>query len=148
MIKQVSSFLIACVIAQISFAQTSEKQNLKLDLRKPTVVVVKNIPKDTSIAVKGETPLYIVDGKEIKNINEVSPKDIEKIDVLKGASATALYGKKGEKGVVVITTKKKNNASANKDEKELKEVTVKVLTKEGKGLKNNKEDKKENGELT
>ena len=148
MIKQVSSFLIACVIAQISFAQTSEKQNLKLDLRKPTVVVVKNIPKDTSIAVKGETPLYIVDGKEIKNINEVSPKDIEKIDVLKGASATALYGKKGEKGVVVITTKKKNNASANKDEKELKEVTVKVLTKECKGLKNNKEDKKENGELT
>ena len=148
MTKQVSSFLIACVIAQISFAQTSEKQNLKLDLRKPTVVVVKNIPKDTSIAVKGETPLYIVDGKEIKNINEVSPKDIEKIDVLKGASATALYGKKGEKGVVVITTKKKNNASANKDEKELKEVTVKVLTKEGKGLKNNKEDKKENGELT
>ena len=148
MIKQVSSFLMACVIAQISFAQTSEKQNLKLDLRKPTVVVVKGNPKDTSIAVKGETPLYIVDGKEIKNINEISPNDIEKIDVLKGASAKALYGKKGEKGVVVITTKKKSNSSANKDDKALKEVTVKVLTKEGKSLKNNKGDKKENGELT
>ena len=107
MIKQVSSFLIACVITQISFAQTSEKQNLKLDLRKPTVVVVKNIPKDTSIAVKGETPLYIVDGKEIKNINEVSPKDIEKIDVLKGASATALYGKKGEKALLLLRPKRK-----------------------------------------
>jgi serine protease Do len=148
MIKQVSSFLMACVIAQISFAQTSEKQNLKLDLRKPTVVVVKGNVKDTSIAVKGETPLYIVDGKEVKNVNEISPNDIEKIDVLKGASAKALYGKKGEKGVVVITTKKKNNSSANKDDKALKEVTVKVLTKEGKSLKNNKGDKKENGELT
>jgi serine protease Do len=148
MIKQVSSFLMACVIAQISFAQTSEKQNLKLDLRKPTLVVVKGNAKDTSIAVKGETPLYIVDGKEVKNVNEISPNDIEKIDVLKGASAKALYGKKGEKGVVVITTKKKNKETASKDEKELKEVTVKVLTKEEKSLKNNKGDKKENGELT
>lgn len=139
-----------CLITQISFAQTSEKQNLKLklDAKKLTVVVVKGNAKDTSIAVKGETPLYIVDGKEIKNVNDISPNDIEKIDVLKGASATALYGKKGEKGVVVITTKKKNKASDNKDDKALKEVTVKVLTKEGKGLKNNTGDKKETGVLT
>jgi serine protease Do len=148
MIKQVTSFLMACVIAQISFAQTSEKQNLKLDLRKPTVVVVKNIPKDTSIVVNGQTPLYIVDGKELKNINQISPNDIEKIDVLKGASATKQYGTKGANGVIVITTKKKNKEAASKDEKELKEVTVKVLSKEGKDLKNNKGDKKENGELT
>ncbi len=149
MIKQVSSFLMLCLITQISFAQTSEKQNLKLklDAKKPRVIVKGNA-KDTSIAIKGETPLYIVDGKEIKNVNEISPNDIEKIDVLKGASATALYGKKGEKGVVVITTKKKNKASDNKDDKALKEVTVKVLTKEGKGLKNNTGDKKETGELT
>ena len=147
MIKQICSFLMACVIAQIGFAQTSGTQNLKLALTKPTVVVVKGNTKDTSIMVKGETPLYIVDGKEIKNVNEISPNDIEKIDVLKGASATALYGKKGEKGVVVITTKKKNKASDNKDDKALKEVTVKVLTKEGKGLKNNTGDKKETGEL-
>lgn len=148
MIKQLSSFLMLCLFAQISIAQTSEKQNLKLDTKKPTVVVVKGNKKDTSIMVKGETPLYIVDGKEIKNVNDISPNDIEKIDVLKGASAKALYGKKGEKGVVVITTKKKNNTSADKEDKALKEVTVKVLTKEGKSIKNNKEDKKENGELT
>jgi serine protease Do len=148
MIKQVSSFLMLCLITQLSFAQTSETQNLKLELNKPTVVVVKNIPRDTSIVVNGQTPLYIVDGKELKNINQISPNDIEKIDVLKGKSATALYGKKGANGVIVITTKKKNKEAASKDEKELKEVTVKVLTKEGKSLKNNKEDKKENGELT
>ena len=120
----------------------NKKQNLKLDLRKPTVVVVKGNAKDTSIAVKGETPLYIVDGKEIKNINEISPNDIEKIDVLKGVSATKLYGKKGAKGVVVITTKK--NAKASKDNKDQKEVTVTVRTQEGRILKNDKEDKKEN----
>jgi serine protease Do len=148
MIKQVASFFMLCLIAQISFAQTNATQNLKLDTKKPIVVVGKSSSKDTSIVVNGQTPLYIVDGKELKNINEISPNDIEKIDVLKGKSATALYGKKGANGVVVITTKKKNNAAASKDEKELKEVTVKVLTKEGKSLKNNKEDKKENGELT
>ena len=148
MIKQVSSFLMLCLFAQISFGQTSEKQNLKLDTKKPTVVVVKGNKKDTSMMVKGETPLYIVDGKEIKNVNDISPNDIEKIDVLKGASAKALYGKEGERGVVVITTKKKNNTSADKEDKALKEVTVKVLTKEGKSIKNSKEDKKENGELT
>jgi serine protease Do len=98
--------------------------------------------------VKGETPLYIVDGKELKNINQISPNDIEKIDVLKGSSATALYGKKGKKGVVVITTKKTKNDTTSKDEKELKEITVKVLTKEGKSLKNNKGGEKENGDLT
>ena len=148
MIKQVSSFLMVCVIAQISFAQTSTNENskLKLDLKKPTVVVVKGYPRDTSIAVKGETPLYIVDGKEIKNINEISPNDIEKIDVLKGASATKLYGKKGAKGVVVITTKK--NAKASKDNKDQKEVTVTVRTQEGKILKNDKGDKKENDAVT
>ena len=148
MIKQVSIFLMLCLITQLSFAQTSETQNLKLELNKPTVVVVKGNKKDTSIVVNGQTPLYIVDGKELKNINQISPNDIEKIDVLKGNSATALYGKKGANGVVVITTKKKNKEAASKDEKELKEVTVKVLTKEGKSLKNNKEDKKENSELT
>ncbi len=148
MIKQVSSFLMVCVIAQISFAQTSTNENskLKLDLKKPTVVVVKGYQRDTSIAVKGETPLYIVDGKEIKNINEISPNDIEKIDVLKGASATKLYGKKGAKGVVVITTKK--NAKASKDNKDQKEVTVTVRTQEGKILKNDKGDKKENDAVT
>jgi serine protease Do len=148
MIKQICSFLMACVIAQIGFAQTSGTQNLKLALTKPTVVVVKGNTKDTSIMVKGETPLYIVDGKELKNINQISPNDIEKIDVLKGSSATALYGKKGKKGVVVITTKKTKNDTTSKDEKELKEITVKVLTKEGKSLKNNKGGEKENRDLT
>jgi TonB family protein len=52
------------------------------------------------------SPLYILDGKEISNISFLNPKDIESISVLKDKSATALYGKKGENGVIIITTKK------------------------------------------
>lgn len=51
------------------------------------------------------TPLYIVDGFPTSNINNISPTDIQSIDVLKDASATAIYGSQGANGVVIITTK-------------------------------------------
>ncbi len=60
-------------------------------------------------------PLYIVDGIQISNsggVNEVSPlstinpSDIESVEVLKDASATAIYGSRGANGVVLITTKR------------------------------------------
>ncbi len=52
------------------------------------------------------TPLYIVDGKEIKDINSINPDNIESISVLKNKSSTALYGEKGKNGVILITMKK------------------------------------------
>jgi TonB-linked SusC/RagA family outer membrane protein len=53
------------------------------------------------------TPLYIVDGSQVENALAVlSPQDIENVDVLKDASATAIYGARGANGVVIITTKK------------------------------------------
>ena len=68
-------------------------------------------------------PLYVIDGVPINNnsnfnddldnsydfgrgINDINPDDIESITVLKGASATALYGSKAAQGAVMITTKK------------------------------------------
>lgn len=60
-------------------------------------------------------PLYIIDGIQVSNgggINDVSPlstinpNDIESVDVLKDASATAIYGARGSNGVVLITTKR------------------------------------------
>ncbi len=51
------------------------------------------------------TPLYIVDGFPASNINDISPTDIQSIDVLKDASTTAIYGSRGANGVVIITTK-------------------------------------------
>lgn len=60
-------------------------------------------------------PLYVIDGIQVSNgggINDVSPlstinpNDIESIEVLKDASATAIYGARGSNGVVLITTKR------------------------------------------
>lgn len=52
-------------------------------------------------------PLYVVDGIPMSGgMNEISPADIESMDVLKDASATAIYGARGSNGVIIITTKK------------------------------------------
>lgn len=52
-------------------------------------------------------PLYVVDGIPIVvGLDEMSPSDIESIEILKDASATAIYGSRGANGVILITTKK------------------------------------------
>ncbi len=67
---------------------------------------------DINIRVRGATsvtqssePLFIVDGFQVPNINDIPPSDIASIDVLKDASLTAVYGAKGGNGVVIVTTK-------------------------------------------
>lgn len=50
-------------------------------------------------------PLYIVDGVQVANINNLNQMDIESIDVLKDASAAAIYGSRAANGVVLVTTK-------------------------------------------
>ena len=67
---------------------------------------------DINIRVRGATsvtqsnePLYIVDGFQVDNINDLPPSDIASIDVLKDASLTAIYGAKGDNGVIIVTTK-------------------------------------------
>lgn len=51
------------------------------------------------------SPLYIVDGFPVDNINDIAPTDIASIDVLKDASSSAIYGARGANGVILITTK-------------------------------------------
>ena len=51
------------------------------------------------------TPLFIVDGLPVSSIDALNPDDIESVNVLKGESATAIYGKRGENGVILITMK-------------------------------------------
>lgn len=51
------------------------------------------------------SPIYIVDGFEVSNINHISNADIASIEVLKDASATAIYGSRGANGVILVTTK-------------------------------------------
>jgi len=60
-----------------------------------------------SLASGGNNPLYVVDGYPTTGgINNINPNDIASIDVLKDASATAIYGIRAANGVVIITTKK------------------------------------------
>nr|WP_226904833.1 TonB-dependent receptor [Pedobacter schmidteae] len=67
-----------------------------------------------NIVVRGQnsitqdnSPLYVVDGFPLENSNNnaINPADIESIEVLKDASATAIYGARGANGVILITTK-------------------------------------------
>ena len=51
------------------------------------------------------SPLYIVDGFEVSDIDYLSNSDIESIEVLKDASSSAIYGARAANGVVLITTK-------------------------------------------
>lgn len=68
---------------------------------------------DVKIKVRGGTsitqdnnPLYIIDGVQVESgLNSLSLQDIQSIDVLKDASATAIYGARGANGVVIVTTK-------------------------------------------
>lgn len=78
---------------------------------------------DVSILLRGSRsiygsnePLFIIDGIP-GSYNQISPSDIESVDVLKDASSTAIYGSAGANGVVIITTKrgKEGKATVNFD---------------------------------
>jgi len=70
----------------------------------------------------GSTPLFVLDGIPLDNsstggatnpLSFLNPQDIEAIDVLKDASATAIYGARGANGVILITTKKGKAGTSN-----------------------------------
>ncbi len=67
----------------------------------------------------GTNPIFVVDGLIMEgNFENINPNDIASIDVLKDASATALYGSRGANGVVVITTKRGSRNGEGKVEYE------------------------------
>lgn len=58
------------------------------------------------ISTNGDnTPLFIVDGLQVGNIDNINPNDVESVDVLKDAASAAIYGARAANGVVIITTK-------------------------------------------
>jgi TonB-linked SusC/RagA family outer membrane protein len=61
------------------------------------------------------SPLYVIDGFISDNGNQINPNDVEDIQVLKDAAATAIYGARGGNGVVLITTKKGKNGIVSLD---------------------------------
>ena len=66
--------------------------------------------RDSNSLTQSNAPLYIIDGfpSEGSFAASINPADIESIDVLKDASATAIYGARGANGVIVINTKRGN----------------------------------------
>lgn len=67
----------------------------------------------TTIRIRGtgsvnasNEPLYVIDGYPTEELNSINPNDIESIEILKDASATAIYGSRGSNGVVIVTTKR------------------------------------------
>ncbi len=88
----------------------------------PGLVVVQNSDPNggvNSITLRGAStlngstsPLYVVDGIPGVNLNLIPPADIESIDVLRDASATAIYGSKAANGVIIVTTKKGSEGPA------------------------------------
>lgn len=60
-----------------------------------------------------QQPYYIIDGVPGVDLSLIAPDDIASIDVLRDATATAIYGSKAANGVIIITTKKGRKGSAN-----------------------------------
>ncbi|MDN3583114.1 SusC/RagA family TonB-linked outer membrane protein [Mucilaginibacter flavus] len=118
--------------------QTSVDQLLQGKAAGVTVTNGTGAPgSSASIHIRGITslsgsnePLYVVDGvyidgsayttqnqnngeNTVSPLSYINPNDIESIDILKDASATAIYGSRGSNGVVIITTKKGKNSTAH-----------------------------------
>lgn len=74
-------------------------------------MMVKNSTEFTaepSLTLRGETPIIVIDGVLFKNmrLRDIPSDDIENITVLKGGTASALYGEDGDRGAIMVTTKK------------------------------------------
>lgn len=63
----------------------------------------------------GNDPLFVVDGIPVPGVtlNSINPNDITSIDILKDASATAIYGSRGANGVIIVTTRKGETGGVN-----------------------------------
>lgn len=107
---------VASVNAEKIAAMPSTTASEALQGRVPGVVVANSnwSPGSTpSVMIRGKRsitasndPLYVIDGVPVTGgIGEISPADIESMEVLKDASATAIYGARGANGVILITTK-------------------------------------------
>ena len=104
--KILASLLLVSIATHFVMAQTGE------------VIITKKNPKENTPAVvigkEGKTPLYILDGKIVTSISDISPNDIESVSVLKGAMARKKYGEKAADGVIEIISKKKTKSDSTK----------------------------------
>src|SRR5205823_28069 len=67
----------------------------------PAVIRIRGIG-----TLNDASPLYVVDGMLLNDIKFLNPSDIVSLDVLKDASAQAIYGSRGANGVIIVTTRR------------------------------------------
>lgn len=113
--KDVTSSITSVKAEDMNVGAYTEPGQL-LQGKVPGLVVVQNSDPNggvNSINLRGAStlsgssaPLYVVDGIPGVNLNLISPSDIESIDVLRDATATAIYGSKAANGVIMVTTKR------------------------------------------
>ncbi|HMU08423.1 MAG TPA: TonB-dependent receptor [Ferruginibacter sp.] len=73
----------------------------------PANVTGSTFSSEAAGADQADAPLVVVDGIPYSgNLNDISPNDITSLEILKDASATAIYGSRGAGGVILVTTKK------------------------------------------
>ncbi|QTD38970.1 TonB-dependent receptor [Polaribacter batillariae] len=114
------------VVGSVSSVKVSDIQNIPLPRADEALqgqVAGVNITNNDaspnaniSIRVRGVTsinggnnPLIVIDGVQGASLSDIHPNDIESMEVLKDASATAIYGSRGASGVILITSKKGRN---------------------------------------
>lgn len=130
---------VAAIVSKSDLRKAKkEKVSEALTGRVAGVQISSNSDSETKIRIRGtgsittsSQPLYIIDGVPTnEDLSKMNPKDIQKIDVLKDASATAIYGSRASNGVVVITTKNgiHKNLSKKQLDKKLKELELKKST--------------------
>jgi TonB-linked SusC/RagA family outer membrane protein len=88
-------------VAGVNVAQSSSRagDGLKIQIRGKS-------------SLGGGEPLYVIDGVVCDNMNFLNPMDVEKVDILKDASSTAIYGSRATNGVVIITTRRGDTDAA------------------------------------
>ena len=62
--------------------------------------------RGTASISASNSPVYVVDGMVVDDMANISPDDVQSIEVLKDAASTAMYGSRGSNGVIIVTTKK------------------------------------------
>lgn len=82
-------------IAGVNISQTSSRPGAGFDIQ---------IRGQNTLNSNANPPLFVVDGIVTNDINFINPADIVKVDILKDASSTAIYGSRGSNGVVMVTT--------------------------------------------
>jgi len=91
-----TSQLLSGRVAGVQVTQTNSQPGASLTVR----------IRGTNSITSSSDPLYVIDGYAGADITALNPNDIASIDVLKDASATAIYGSRGANGVVIITTRR------------------------------------------